>query len=1392
VPGLLTRLRNAFGVKPNSGLTPFTYSPPVPPVFNRAETLAAMQQAIDESTRRPPPSSDEKVPTNYYGGAAGKIWFLPHVDSATKDSPEIRAAMRLMPRNPWVKSAWWTQILSVASQDWQWQPGEPGNPESEEQCKFAQTVVEEYTADGRHGCAQAICTPLGPDGFTIAEKVWGYAERGKLQRQIVLNAIKDKDPDQLRVEGDRFQNVLSVRPLREPGQPCYSIKDFVYTRYLPVFNDPLGMAAFRASYGEYWMLDTVEKLRVLHVEKRMAGTLIGTYENDDDKAPMENTLRALKSATWGLVPLGAKIESIRLSEASEPDYKSFVESKQTGIVTGISGASLQLMQGTVPDARANTKVQKQTSDLFPWLLTVMIQEVMNKQVIQDLIDFNYPYAAGGYPKITLGAVANQELLELLNLVEGAQRIGLKPSKKAYAKSLSIQEADPDDPDDALVPPSAGMGGLGGDPFASDPFAADPALGGGADPFGDAGHALAFSERVHTFGSTGWRKEPLKRPQGRYTYKAVNVETGEVKYGKEAREILAADPARKRSVGEEGARLVGKAKEVARQGKTAVGRLGRLPLYTGQHAATAGGYVGRGIRRVAETLAKWSGPVLGWPATQVAWLGLAIEKEGRRRATALEKVREAAAEGGAAAGTLELAKRTRDYSFGPLFRANRRKYGTIPAAGMVSVAWAAKAVGYAVRRGVGIPGLGAIVSAAKEFLGTIISGGTRSIAQGVVDYTLRKTGSTRIRRNPDAPGRLAQRLERGEPVEVPADLRPQVLAILKRSTAGRKIARGGFAEEPAAVDPLDLVVDLRKMINDMAAEEGLPPIDATDDDLAQALAEVLEWLAEQGVEQFAEVNQVDGFEALVDVVEGMTDEQLDGILVMVNPELGRVYIDVMDWGSSEEAKPIIKAAQDIVGEDNVEVANEGSRPRDSGWIGILSGNGCPAFAEIHTFAWEDWQQIEGGRWKSPGGRVLSNATFQKLRRGAPGVLESKIAALDAEADRINQSIGTGLNQRRLSQIAQQRHKLRQRIGERPPAKTMPSAAHQMPAARAGLGSIVDMDPREIAVDPGRFQFKLRTDKKTGVGSELQSVETYNPELAGVLAVWRDPANGKTHVVNGHHRLDLALRAGAEAVSVRYLKAATAEEARAKGALINIAEGRGTSIDAAKFLRDTGTTIDDLRKVGVSVSGALARDAVILAKLDGHLFQRVTLGVIEVPRALAIAAHLPNHEDQQTLLRHIEQQEKKTRREMPPGTIAEAAKELAATPRATVRGEGGSLFGSDPEEESVFLQRAELKSYVRTMLHQKAKDYRLLSSGRRAGNVADAGNVIDTTKNKLAAEGALSLVEDFDRSVNRAGPMFDTVNKFAAEFANAHSQAERDRIRRAAIEGVRKALSGPQLL
>ena len=148
---------------------------------------------------------------------------------------------------------------------------------------------------------------------------------------------------------------------------------------------------------------------------------------------------------------------------------------------------------------------------------------------------------------------------------------------------------------------------------------------------------------------------------------------------------------------------------------------------------------------------------------------------------------------------------------------------------------------------------------------------------------------------------------------------------------------------------------------------------------------------------------------------------------------------------------------------------------------------------------------------------------------------------------------------------------------PSGETKPAKAETKSREREILGmppkpgEIGRMRVGDLKLAPEKFQYKLATDAK-GTSTLLKDTKVFNPELGGVLSVWRDPADGYTYVVNGHHRAELAARTGYKTpLDVRHIKAANVQEARAVGARQNIAEGRGTPVDAAKFFRDTASRL-----------------------------------------------------------------------------------------------------------------------------------------------------------------------------------------------------------------------------
>lgn len=336
--------------------------------------------------------------------------------------------------------------------------------------------------------------------------------------------------------------------------------------------------------------------------------------------------------------------------------------------------------------------------------------------------------------------------------------------------------------------------------------------------------------------------------------------------------------------------------------------------------------------------------------------------------------------------------------------------------------------------------------------------------------------------------------------------------------------------------------------------------------------------------------------------------------------------------------------------------------------------------------------------------------------------------------------------------------------RPESKPTPKASQGKlfdtggSAPRRGPGQ---MTPDQIQVDPHRFQYKISgIDPKTGVSKHLSDAK-YNPMFAGQLLVWQDPQNGQTYVINGHHRHHLAKQSGYTGpMSVFHIDAGNAAEARAIGALANIAGGNGTAVDAAKFLRDTGTTIDDMKQHGVSISGAIARDAVPLANLHPDLFQGLTMGRIDQNRALAIARELPDQNLQKQLNDIVSKREAKTKKQIANSAVEEMAREMALA--GTRKETSQDLFGSFTDEKSNFIERNELKAFIRRSLAEDKNAFKAVSKKKRNARLEEAGNVLDTEANAQHADLATKAIGAFNQLADLKGPLADLLNAAAAKY------------------------------
>jgi hypothetical protein len=340
------------------------------------------------------------------------------------------------------------------------------------------------------------------------------------------------------------------------------------------------------------------------------------------------------------------------------------------------------------------------------------------------------------------------------------------------------------------------------------------------------------------------------------------------------------------------------------------------------------------------------------------------------------------------------------------------------------------------------------------------------------------------------------------------------------------------------------------------------------------------------------------------------------------------------------------------------------------------------------------------------------------------------------------------------LTNSRWRLADKVEKKPKSKSKPQAGYEP-------GFVGDISIDKISADPKRFQYKLLgAHTKTGEVGSLSGVQNYDPNLAGIVQTWKDPADGKLYIINGHNRLALAQRAGAEKVTTRIIDAPDAATARGIGALTNIAEGRGTALDAAKFFRDSGLTTEDIKKKGIPVREKIATDGLGIAALEPQLFNKVIDGELSESRAALLGKTGLTGAQQVDLYKLSETKTKKGK------LTDDAFQELADSVKASQSSQGTlfDLFGASTVEKSNALERASLASSIKQQMSRDKKLFGLVSKTKVAQDLARAGNQIDKEGSGKIADQASQLLGVFDQLKNTSGGISSVLNSYASQVSD----------------------------
>jgi hypothetical protein len=392
-------------------------------------------------------------------------------------------------------------------------------------------------------------------------------------------------------------------------------------------------------------------------------------------------------------------------------------------------------------------------------------------------------------------------------------------------------------------------------------------------------------------------------------------------------------------------------------------------------------------------------------------------------------------------------------------------------------------------------------------------------------------------------------------------------------------------------------------------------------------------------------------------------------------------------------------------------------------------------------------------------AMGKARLRRLQQLAAGGDK----AAEATASQVSASRGAAALERQKERNTRRVEKLlaRPEIAEFLRTGKLPQAA----SASTEPGTVREIKPGEVVFDPGRFQYKLNASANTGEVGSLSGVRKWDPNLAGVMSVWKDPADNKVYVVNGHNRLSLARRLGAEAVTVRFLKAANATEARAIGALQNIAEGAGTPMDAAKFFRDTGIKSQaDVEARGLPLGSGQAEKGLRLSKLPSEVFNAVVRGDLTVNRGAIIGGSGLDEAKQREVFKMIG-----NRKGIADQTLQELVEHAAASQQRTQT--TMSLFGETQEARDNLVTRAKLSAGLKSKIAREKRLFSTVSKAKAATSLTEkGGNVINQEQSAKVAGEASEALAVFERLKSSSGPISGALNRAADRVEAGESEAK----------------------
>ena len=312
------------------------------------------------------------------------------------------------------------------------------------------------------------------------------------------------------------------------------------------------------------------------------------------------------------------------------------------------------------------------------------------------------------------------------------------------------------------------------------------------------------------------------------------------------------------------------------------------------------------------------------------------------------------------------------------------------------------------------------------------------------------------------------------------------------------------------------------------------------------------------------------------------------------------------------------------------------------------------------------------------------------------------------------------------------------------------------------AVEEFDVNKLTTDAKTFQYKSETNE-FGISERLMGVTKWDQPSASTILVY-EFKDGRLAVVDGHQRFGLAKKLIDQkprlyGYRIREVDGYVPDHAMLQGVAINLRQGTGTAIDAAKMMRVKNFDINAIM-ASMPVKSEIVKVAQGLTKLSNDSFSMVVNKFIDYKIASRVGELLPDKELHASALTILKKQKFDNMQQ-----VDLILKQIRETPSVKMKEQ--TLFGVEEFKQSLIVE----KSILLTNFAKSTKDKKKLFSLvlREDQLLTSAGNKLDNINNEKILTQNAKIQEKIEILATRVGQLSTDLTE-AARLYQAGNKAE----------------------